>query len=186
MPLRSGGRQISFEILAGETSGDDGGGGGGGGDPPRRKRRARGSKRKKRPSPVAEEPSVAPPIGSEHRKPLAPENALCEDEIGFKMLESRSVMETVCEGAVVESSKVSSVSYVELRQRNVNGGGVGDEVGDEAAASARESSAGSWRPESNGSVTNLAKEKSLDWNQVVAEDPNILGGIFFVVALYSM
>nr|CAD1837388.1 unnamed protein product [Ananas comosus var. bracteatus] len=178
MPLRSSGRQISFEILAGDTSGDDGGGGGGGGDPPRRKRRARGSKKKKRPNPVAEEPSVAPPIGSEHRKPLAPDNALCEDEIGFKMLESRSVVETVCEGAVVvESSQVSSVSYVELRQRNVNGGGVGDEVGDEAAASARESSAGSWRPESNGSVTNLAKEKSLDWNQVVAEDPNILGEV---------
>ncbi|XP_072974292.1 protein POLLEN DEFECTIVE IN GUIDANCE 1-like [Typha angustifolia] len=167
MSIRSVGRQLSFELLAGDSSGDDGilsprplsdHAGQDGGFPIRRKKKSKASKKKKKAA-----AKIFP-------KPF---DGCCGDEIGFKVLADRSMVETVYENTVVESSRESCVSYVELRQRNANGNAIG-EMGDEVD-STRESSAGEWRPESNGRATKLEKEESLDWNRMMAENPNLLG-----------
>ncbi|XP_008775811.2 protein POLLEN DEFECTIVE IN GUIDANCE 1 [Phoenix dactylifera] len=190
MSIRSGGRKVSFDLLASDSSGDDGGlslrpasdpFGGEYGRSTRRKRKSKASKKGK----LAERAAVAGDpgflAGLDHQtRPLA-ENGHCEDGMGFGVSENRSVVESVCENTVVvpapepESSQGSCVSYVELRQRNVNGS-VGDEPRDEET-STRVSSAGPWRPESKGNIGTLAKEGSLDWNRVMAEDPNLLGEV---------
>lgn len=190
MPLRSGGRKVSFDLLAGDSSGDDGSlslrqvfdpvlaNGGEDGRSTRRKRKSKASKKKKlaERAAVAEDPGRL--VGLDLQKPSLAENGHHEDGMELNISESRSVVESVCENTVVEPapeperSQVSCVSYVELRQRNVNGS-VGDEPGDEEADS-RETSAGQWRLESKGKIPKLAKEGSFDWNRVMVGDPNLL------------
>ncbi|XP_072972237.1 protein POLLEN DEFECTIVE IN GUIDANCE 1-like [Typha angustifolia] len=185
MSARSGGRSISFEILTEEISGDDGVLSprhvsrsdlyNVGDRPIGRKRKSKSSKKKKKKKAgTLEEPISL--LELDQQKSFLGENRRCEDEIEFKVLESRSIMEPVCENVAAApelgGSQVSCVSCVELRQRNVNGNVV-DETREEAT-STRESSAGQWRPESNGNVTKLVKEESLDWNRLMAVDPNLL------------
>ncbi|KAG1334845.1 protein POLLEN DEFECTIVE IN GUIDANCE 1 [Cocos nucifera] len=193
MSIRSGGRKVSFDLLASDSSGDDGSlslrpasdpflsNGGEDGRSTRRKRKSKASKKRKLAERAAAAGDPGLLAGLDHQTPSLAENDYCEDGMGFGVSENRSVVESVCENTVVgpalepESSQVSCVSYVELRQRNVNGS-VGDEPGDEET-STRESSAGQWRPESKGNIAKLAKEGSLDWNRVMAEDPRTLGEV---------
>lgn len=183
---------MSFDLLASDSSGDDGSlsllrasdpvlsNGGEDGRSTRRKRKSKVSKKRK----LAERAAVAGDPGLlarlDHQTPSLAENGHCEDGMGFGVSENRSAVESVYEYTVVEparepeSSQVSCVSYVELRQRNVNGS-IGDEPGDEET-SIRESSAAQWRPESKGNISKLEKEGSLDWNRVMAEGPRMLGG----------
>ncbi|XP_072991584.1 protein POLLEN DEFECTIVE IN GUIDANCE 1-like [Typha latifolia] len=185
MSARSGGRSISFEILTEEISGDDGVLSprhvsrsdlfNVGDRPIGRKRKSKSSKKKKKKKAGTLEEPISW-LELDQQKSFLGENRPCEDEIEFKVLESRSIMEPVCENVAaapeLDGSQVSCVSCVELRQRNVNGNVV-DETREEAT-STRESSAGQWRPESNGNVIKLVKEESLDWNRLMAVDPNLL------------
>ncbi|KAG1330578.1 putative protein POLLEN DEFECTIVE IN GUIDANCE 1 [Cocos nucifera] len=199
MSLRSGGRKVSFDLLAGDSSGDEGSlslrpsavlsNGDEDSRSTRRKRKSKASKKKKLGERVAlaEDPGLLMRLDLE--KPTLAQNGHYEDGM-VSVSESRSVESSVCENTVVEpaseleSSQVS-VSVVELRQRSANGS-AGDEPGEEET-STRESSAGQWRPEYKEKVTKLAKEGSLDWNRVMAEDPNVLGGksTYKVLSLFT-
>ncbi|XP_008811935.1 protein POLLEN DEFECTIVE IN GUIDANCE 1-like isoform X2 [Phoenix dactylifera] len=190
MSLRSGGRKVSFDLLASDSSGDDGilslrpsvvfSNGGEDGRSTRRKRKSKASKKKKLTERAALAEDRGLLVGLDLQKPVV-ENGHYEDKMGLSVSKSRSVVESVCENTVVEpapepeSSQVSCVSFVELRQRNANGS-AGDEPGEEET-STRESSAGQWRPQSKEKITKFAKEGSLDWNRVMAEDPNLLGEV---------
>lgn len=146
----------------------------------RRKRKSKASKKKK----LAERTTLAEDlcllVGLDLQKLSLAENGHYEDGMGLNVLESRSGEESVWENTVLEpapeleSSQVSCFSFVELRQRSANGS-VGDEPGEEETTT-RESSVGQWRPESKEKIIKLAKERSLDWNRVMAEDPNLLVG----------
>ncbi|RRT61303.1 hypothetical protein B296_00030846 [Ensete ventricosum] len=197
MPARSGGRKFSFDLLAGDSSGDERSilprldsdpilsNGADGVRSPRRRRRPKASKKNKNKMAVdgaaSEDLSVVTELGDV--KPSVVENGRCQDGIGIRVLENRSVVETICENTVVEAacenSQVSRVSFAELRQRNVNGSAA--EEPEEDATSTRERLAGQWKPESNGAVSKLAKEESLDWNRMMENDPNLIG--VFPVAL---
>lgn len=192
MPARSGGRKFSFDLLAGDSSGDERSilprldsdpilsNGGDGVRSPRRRRKHKASKKNKNKmavdGPASEDLSVLTELGDV--KPSVVENGRCQDGIGIRVLENRSVVETICENTVVEAacenSQVSRVSFAELRQRNVNGSAA--EEPEEDATSTRERLAGQWKPEANGAVSKLAKESSLDWNRVMENDPNFIGG----------
>lgn len=191
MALRSGGRKISFDLLAGDISGDGSPSTSspqpsilenGADDVPhgRRKRRAKASRKKKRPA--SDSPSIL-----NHIDPFMPENRHCEEEMGKVAPESRLTVETICESTVVEKleheiSQTSHVSYVELRQRNLANGGPGDEAVKEEPSSS-ESSTGQWRPEANVRITRLETEGSFDWNKLLAKDPILLGGQFLLSSL---
>ncbi|XP_020672701.1 protein POLLEN DEFECTIVE IN GUIDANCE 1 [Dendrobium catenatum] len=185
MSLRSVQRKASFDLLEGESSGD-----GGSlferlisdlpeesvfinGRASRRKRRSKAAKKKK----AAEEPLLeldGPFILSENNAP---------HEIGmkFSVCESRSVVESACESTVVEtdteSSRVSCVSYVELRQRYVNSVASDDNVADDASNYKESSTAGKWKPESIGGAAKLESMESLDWKRVMADNPDLLGEV---------
>jgi len=138
-----------------------------------------------------------------------------ENGLGFSALDKkRSVVESlVYENSVVEadfdSSQVSScVSFVELGQRNVSNGGCSDvrpeedsgvpeSSGSNSSLESMTSTSGQWRPEeTKGSVPRLETMESLDWNQVMAQDPNLLGGLLhficevfvanLIVSLYNL
>ncbi|WOL02597.1 protein POLLEN DEFECTIVE IN GUIDANCE 1 [Canna indica] len=197
-----GAMMLSFDVLAGDSSGDEHSllpavhsnpilANGDGGRALRRRRKSRAAKKNKRMVERAASEDLNPPTELVDEKPSVVENGYFHDSIGIKVLENRSVVETVCEGTVVEtvcedtvveaecdSSRVSCVSFAELRQRNVNGSAA-EEPGEEAK-STRENSAGQRKPESNVGVNNLATAESLDWNQVMAQDPNLLGEVSFV------
>ncbi|KAM0953122.1 putative Tapt1 family protein [Dioscorea sansibarensis] len=202
MALRSGGRKNSFDLLAGDISGDGSPSPSfphpsilenGADDAPhgRRKRRAKASRKKKRL--VSDSPLV-----SNHIDPFVPENGLCEEEMGEVVPESRLMVETICESTVVEKpeyeiSQTSRVSYVELRQRNLANGGPGDEAVKEETSTS-ESLTGQWRPEANARITSLETEGSFDWNKFLAKDPNLLGEVsyaersplrYFIREIYS-
>ncbi|CAL9093377.1 unnamed protein product [Musa acuminata var. zebrina] len=196
MPARSGGRKFSFDLLAGDSSGDERSilprldsdpilsNGGDGVRSPRRRRKHKASKKNKNKmavgGPASKDLSVLTELGDV--KPSVVENGRCQDGIGIRVLENRSVVETICENTVVEAacenSQVSRVSFAELRQRNVNGSAA--EEPEEDATSTRERLAGQWKPEANGAVSKLAKESSLDWNRVMENDPNFIGEVSFV------
>ena len=93
----------------------------------------------------------------------------------------------------------------ELRQRNVNGGSIGGDVGvvedaasrvggeEKVESGAEVNSAGKQRNEPNGNVvTRLETAESLDWKRLMAEDPNceslmpILSSLNFVNFLVSI
>lgn len=93
----------------------------------------------------------------------------------------------------------------ELRQRSVNGGSIGGDVGvvedaasrvggeEKVESGAEVNSAGKQRNESNGNVvTRLETAESLDWKRLMAEDPNcesllpILSSLNFVNFLVSI
>ncbi|KAJ6845051.1 uncharacterized protein M6B38_290175 [Iris pallida] len=151
MSARSGGRKASFYLLSGDTSGDDDDD-----DAPssvadeRQPRRRRRSRKKK-------------------RKDLG---------LGFDIDEKRSVVETLTVSTTVvenelEESIASSVTHVELRQRNVSGGGGSEPSA--AAAAAADISTEQWRPETNGGAPlRLETMGSLDWKRVIQDDPEIL------------
>ncbi|GJN23523.1 hypothetical protein PR202_gb11179 [Eleusine coracana subsp. coracana] len=187
MSLRSGDRQLSFEILASDLLADDA-------DDfsPRslpdttsdgQRRRRRRSKRKRgfRSPPIEEAASEGEPRDGGRGAAAA-----------FRLTDLRSVTETVCESSDAERSAASCVTYVgvELRQRNVSGNGrvlaASAEDGTSSCGSTRESAvaaaavdevaATAWRPEANGGVKKLEKEESLDWEKFIKENGNILGG----------
>ncbi|XP_010926087.1 protein POLLEN DEFECTIVE IN GUIDANCE 1 isoform X2 [Elaeis guineensis] len=187
MSLRSGGRKVSFDLLAGDSSGDDGSlslrpsavlsNGDEDSRSTRRKRKSKASKKKK----LGERAALAVDRGLFVGVDLEKPSGHYDDGMGLSVSESRSVESSVCENTVVEpapeleSSQVSCVSFVELRQRIANGSA--DDVLGEEETSTRENSTGQWRPESKEKITKLEKEGSLDWNRVMAEDPNLLGGV---------
>ncbi|MQL95096.1 hypothetical protein Taro_027763, partial [Colocasia esculenta] len=193
MAARSSRRTVSFNILASCSSGDGGGlrfpfsagpaseNGEGSGTLARKRGKPKGSKKKKKKKRIDEGDAVADePLASGFVEAgFSPrENGHPVKEVRFSPAASRSVVETVCESSVVEQevsegSQVSCVSFAELRQRNVNGVGLGDASVEEETTT-RESGTGQWRPASNGGVTMLKKEESLDWNKVIAEHPDIL------------
>jgi hypothetical protein len=194
MSLRSSGRQLSFEILAGDLNADDA-------DDfsPRslpdttsdvQRRRRRRSKRKRG--------FRSPPI-EEAAAEREPREGGGDVAAAFRITDLRSAVETVCETSDAERSAASCVTYagVELRQRNVVGNGrvlaasAGDgtsscgstresaataaAVGDAAAAAVGDV-ATACRPDANGGVKKLEKESSLDWEKFMKESSNVLGG----------
>ncbi|CAA7394899.1 unnamed protein product [Spirodela intermedia] len=72
-----------------------------------------------------------------------------------------------------ESSRLTSTSFAELRQRSVNGGSVCNEIID-AEVSTRESSIGQWRPASHEHIPILSNQESTDWKRLMAEYPGLL------------
>nr|DAD32292.1 TPA_asm: hypothetical protein HUJ06_011143 [Nelumbo nucifera] len=88
----------------------------------------------------------------------------------------------------------------ELRQRSVGGSGLcnesvsrtGEPAKEENSVGLKSSSSGQWRPDPNGSAvtTKLETELSLDWKQLMAEDPSFLFAVekspvkFFIGELY--
>ncbi|KAJ1293885.1 hypothetical protein BS78_01G103600 [Paspalum vaginatum] len=193
MSLRSGGRQLSFELLAGDLTADDA-------DDisPRslpdttsdgQRRRRRRSKRKRgfRSPPIEE-------AASEGEQPRG--KASGDAAPAFMVSDLRSTVETVCESSDAERSAASCVTYVgvELRQRSVSTGGralaaspedgtssCGSSTRESAAAAAAavaDVAAAAWRPEANGGVKKkLEKEESLDWEKYMKENSNILGEV---------
>ncbi|KAG8097955.1 hypothetical protein GUJ93_ZPchr0013g37898 [Zizania palustris] len=181
MSLRSGSRQLSFDLLANDYSGDDA-------DDlsPRslpetnsdgqRRHRKRRSKRKRglRSASIEEE---EPP-----RRDVRDSAAA-----RFSVTDLMSVVETVCESSDAERSAASCVSYVgvELRQRSVSGGGrllAPEDATSSCGSSARESAAAAAavpvrQPESNGGVKKLEKEDSLDWERFMKENSNMIGEV---------
>ena len=108
------------------------------------------------------------------------------------------VESVVYENSVVEadfdSSQASScVSYVELRQRNVSNGGCSDvppeedsgipeSLGSNSSLESMTLTSRQWKQEeTKGSVPRLETMESLDWNQVMAQDPNLLGGLLHFI-----
>lgn len=192
MSLRSGGRQLSFELLARDLTDDDA-------DDisPRslpdttsdgQRRRRRRSKRKRgfRSPPIDE-------AASEGEQPRR--EGVADAVAAFRVADLRSKEETVCESSEADRSAASCVTYVgvELRQRSVCGGGrvlaasaddgtssCGSSTRESAAAAAAavaDVAAAAWRPEANGGVKKkLEKEQSLDWEKYMKENSNILGG----------
>ncbi|KAL6637726.1 hypothetical protein ACP70R_025298 [Stipagrostis hirtigluma subsp. patula] len=192
MSLRSGGRQLSFELLAGDLSADEA-------DDysPRslpdttsdgQRRRRRRSKRKRgfRSPPIEEAPAEGEP---------QPRDGGVDASAGFRVTDLRSAAETVFESSDAERSAASYVTYVgvELRQRSVAGNGravtasaedgtssCGSSTRESAAAAAAvaDVAAAAWRPEANGGVKKkLEKEESLDWEKFMKENSNILGEV---------
>jgi hypothetical protein len=190
MSLRSSGRHLSFEILAGDLSADDA-------DdfsPPSfpeitsdgQRRRRRRSKRKRgfRSPPIEE-------VAAEGE----PREGGGETATAFRITNLRSAVETVCETSDAEKSAASCVTYVgvELRQRNVTGNGrvlaASAEDGTSSCGSTRESAAAvddvaaaPCRPEANGGVKKLEKELSLDWEKLMKENSNVRGGTDLAVS----
>ncbi|KAF8674395.1 hypothetical protein HU200_048226 [Digitaria exilis] len=192
MSLRSGGRQLSFELLARDLTADDADD-----DSPRslpdttsdgQRRRRRRSKRKRgfRSPPIDE-------AASEGEQPRG--DGIGDAVAAFRVTDLRSTTETVCESSEADRSAASCVTYVEveLRQRSVCGGGrvlaastedgtssCGSSTRESAAAAAAvaDVAAASWRPETNGGVKKkLEKEESLDWEKYMKENSNILGEV---------
>ncbi|TVU45387.1 hypothetical protein EJB05_04874 [Eragrostis curvula] len=189
MSLRSSGRQLSYELLAGDLSADDA-------DDfsPRslpdttsngQRRRRKRSKRKRgfRSPPIEEAPAEGGPREGGG------------DASAFRITDLRSATETVCVSSDAERSAASCVTYVgvELRQRSVAGNGrvlaASAEDGTSSCGSTRESTAAAaavaadavaaaWPPEANGGVKKkLEKEESLDWEKFMKENGNILGEV---------
>ncbi|XP_066386263.1 protein POLLEN DEFECTIVE IN GUIDANCE 1-like isoform X2 [Miscanthus floridulus] len=194
MSLRSGGRQLSFELLAGDLTADD---------PddisPRslpdttsdgQRRRRRRSKRKRgfRSPPIDEAASEG------EQQPRVEGGG--DSAAAFRVPDLRSTAETVCEGSDAERSAASCVTDVgvELRQRSVSGAGrvlaaSADDGTSSCGSSTRESAAAAaaavadvaamaWRPEANGGMKKkLEKESSLDWEKYMKDNSNILGEV---------
>ncbi|CAN6303855.1 unnamed protein product [Urochloa humidicola] len=194
MSLRSGGRQLSFELLAGagdhtaddaddfsprslpDTTSDG------------QRRRRRRSKRKRgfRSPPIDE-------AASEGEQPRGEGGG--DAAAAFRVTDLRSAVETVCESSEPERSEASCVSYVgvELRQRSVSRGerslvaspedgtsscGSSTRESAAAAAVAADVAAVAWRPEVNGGVKKkLEKEESLDWEKYMKDNSNIFGEV---------
>ena len=123
MSLRSGGRQLSFELLAGDLTADD---------PddisPRslpdtssdgQRRRRRRSKRKR----GFRSPPIQEAVSEGEQQPRVEGGG--NSAAAFRVLDLKSTAETVCESSDAERSAASCVTYVgvELRQRSVSGGG---------------------------------------------------------------
>ncbi|PAN45361.1 hypothetical protein PAHAL_9G113200 [Panicum hallii] len=193
MSLRSSGRQLSFELLAGDLTADDADD-----TSPRslpdttsdgQRRRRRRSKRKRgfRSPPIEEAASEGEqPRGEGKGDAAAP----------FRVPDLRSSAETVCESSEAERSAASCVTYVgvELRQRSISGSArvvaasaedgtssCGSSTRESAAAAAvavADVAAAAWRPEANGGVKKkLEKEESLDWEKYMKENSTILGEV---------
>ena len=193
MSVRSGGRQLSFELLAGDLTADDADD-----TSPRsmpdttsdgQRRRRRRSKRKRgfRSPPIEE-------AASEGEQPHG-EGKGDDAAAAFRVSDLRSTVEMVCDSSEAERSAASCVTYVgvELRQRSVSGsarlvaasaedgtsscGSSTRESAAAAAAAVADVAAAAWRPEANGGVKKkLEKEQSLDWEKYMKETSNILGG----------
>jgi hypothetical protein len=194
MSVRSGGRQLSFELLAGDLTANDVDD-----TSPRslpdttsdgQRRRRRRSKRKRG--------FRSPPIEEAASEGEEPRGEGCRDAAAaFRVTDLRSTAQTVCESSEPERSAASCVTYVgvELRQRSVSGPGrvlaasaedgassCGSSTRESAAAAAAvadvaAAAAAAWRPEANGGVKKkLEKEESLDWEKYMKENGNILGG----------
>jgi hypothetical protein len=194
MSLRSGGHQLSFELLAGDLTADDA-------DDisPRslpdttsdgQRRRRRRSKRKRgfRSPPIDEAASEG------EQQPRVEGGG--DSAAAFRVSDLRSAAETVCESSDAERSAASCVTYVgvEVRQRSVSGAGKvlaasADDGTSSCGSSTRESAAAAaaavadvaamaWRPEANGGMMKkkLEKESSLDWEKYMKDNSNILGG----------
>lgn len=188
MSIRSNARGLSFEVLSGgqEPSGDLSSG-----EPaPPLKRKRKPRKKKHKGSVTALE--TIPNSDDESLLLRAQEIA----QIRFKDLESRRSLRgstTTVVSQVHDSPSVSCVSFVELRQRNVNGG-LGDsdaldQVGINREAQevnvgfkreGQEFNVGFTREgqEFNVGRKGLEKEKSLDWDQVLKENTDLLPGKF--------
>ncbi|OQU91101.1 hypothetical protein SORBI_3001G114200 [Sorghum bicolor] len=195
MSVRSGGRQLSFELLAGDLTADnaddisprslpdttsDG-----------QRRRRRRSKRKRgfRSPPIDEAASEG------EQEPCVEGGG--DSAAAFRVPDLRSTAETVCEGSDAERSAASCVTYVgvELRQRSVSVGArvlaaSADDGTSSCGSSTRESAAAAaaavadvaamaWRPEANGGMMKkkLEKESSLDWEKYMKDNSNILGEV---------
>ncbi|XP_062212215.1 protein POLLEN DEFECTIVE IN GUIDANCE 1-like [Phragmites australis] len=190
MSLRSGGRQLSFGLLAGDLSADDA-------DDlsprslpdtttdgQRRRRRRSKLKRGFRGPPIEE-------VAAEGE----PREGGVDADAAFRVTDLRSAVETVCESSDADRSAASCVTYVglELRQRSVSGSGrllaasaedgtssCGSSTRETAAAAAAvaDAAAAAWRPEANGGVKKkLEKEESLDWEKFMKDNSNILGEV---------
>ncbi|AQK63435.1 Protein POLLEN DEFECTIVE IN GUIDANCE 1 [Zea mays] len=191
MSLRSGGRQLSFELLAGDLTADD---------PddisPRslpdtssdgQRRRRRRSKRKR----GFRSPPIQEAVSEGEQQPRVEGGG--NSAAAFRVLDLKSTAETVCESSDAERSAASCVTYVgvELRQRSVSGGGrvvaaSADDGTSSCGSSTRESAAAAaavadvaamaWRPEANGGMKKkLEKESSLDWEKYMKDNNKILG-----------
>lgn len=184
MSLRSVPRKASFDLLEGESSGD-----GGSlferplftlsdeieyvnGHSSRRKRRSKVAKKKKA--------AVEPLMELDDRFILSENTPQHDIGMNFSGCESRSVVEAACESTVMEtdaeSSRVSGVSFVELKQRYVNSVSSDGNGADDANSYVESSTSGKWKPESIGGAAKLETMDSLDWKRVMAENPNLLGG----------
>ncbi|KAK8936770.1 Protein POLLEN DEFECTIVE IN GUIDANCE 1 [Platanthera zijinensis] len=112
---------------------------------------------------------------SDFRFPSSESGNKAQNEIGmnYSVPESQSIAEFACQNTVAETETVRSttscISYVELRQRYVNG--VVDDVNSYKESSMTER----WNPESLGNAAKLETMKSLDWRRVMAENSNLLG-----------
>ncbi|KAJ4762649.1 Protein POLLEN DEFECTIVE IN GUIDANCE 1 [Rhynchospora pubera] len=173
MSVRSNGRSLSFEILSGylPSSGEPSSGEV---TPPRSKRKRKPKKKKHKADGNANATLETIPNSDDEALLLRAQ------EIGFKELESRRSVcgtSTTVVDQVHHSPSVSCVSF-ELRQRNVNGGlgdaDVADEVGSKKEI--QEVNVGFKRDSQDVNVgfKGLEKEKSLDWNQVMKENPGFL------------
>lgn len=96
-----------------------------------------------------------------------------------------TVTTVVAESPGFQNVRVDVFNSGELRQRNVNGGSIGGDVGvvedaascvggeEKVESGAEVNSAGKQRNEPNGNVvTRLETAESLDWKRLMAEDPN--------------
>ncbi|KAL5218240.1 hypothetical protein ABZP36_018924 [Zizania latifolia] len=197
MSLRSGSRQLSFELLANDYSGDDA-------DDliPRslpetssngqRRHRKRRSKRKRG--------LRSPPIEEEEPPLWDVQDSVDSAVAVFKVTDLKSVVEKVCESSDAERSAASCVTYVgvEVRQRSVSGSGrllAPEDATSSCGSSALKSSAAAvavpevtdtaGRPEANCGVKKLEKGDSVHWERFMNENSNMLGGIYLIDHLYS-
>ncbi|KAJ3672836.1 hypothetical protein LUZ60_006210 [Juncus effusus] len=189
MSARSTGRALSFEVLAADDLPSSA-------EPsssresttPRRRRKHRGSKKRRKESKSNDaadgsgnwissglETIPADSDEEEELKLSRLQEIVFKDLGGQRLTTTATVVEQV-----KERSSVSCVSFVELRQRNVNGGGVGDaadvadEVGSKVERKEKEINGG------GGGFGGLDKEKSLDWNQVIKDNPDLLQDLSFI------
>ncbi|XP_042501772.1 protein POLLEN DEFECTIVE IN GUIDANCE 1 [Macadamia integrifolia] len=184
--------------------------------PNRRKRKNKGWKKKKKISPsIEEDPITDKAVDSvfDNQKPFYYENGSCADGL-VSDFQSCRIQTVICEEVTVTEDNGATVRtvhqvsepdfqgfhgerrlFVELRQRNVNGGGGGDESvlqTDEPAKEESGAGMNSSAQKPNGSqITKLETAQSLDWKQLMSEDPRDLSPveqspvIYFLEAMNS-
>lgn len=196
MSAKYGGRKDSFAVLPLDVSGDNWsfsnrsmsnrtiGEGEENGITAVRRRKSKSSKRKKKKIMDSAEIAAAWSLtsGIDDDENLEQKNGRFLGVLESSDVLERSMIENAIERSEVEqdaseSSRLTSTSFAELRQRSVNGGSVCNEIVEEEVGT-RESSIGQWRPASHEDIPILSNQKSTDWKRLMAEYPGLLEGTF--------
>ncbi|KAJ4960864.1 hypothetical protein NE237_020774 [Protea cynaroides] len=187
-PLRQNGRNGDLSSLGDKTN--------------RRKRKNKGSKKmKKISSSIEEDPITDKAVDSvfDNQEAFYYENGSCTNGL-VSDFQSCRIQTVICEEMTVREDNGATVRtvrqvsepdfqglhgdrnpFVELRQRNVNGGGGCDESVLQTDEPVKDDSSGGMNSSSrkpNGRVINkLETAESLDWKQLMSEDPRNLSSV---------